>query len=379
MALSNSPPKPANNTSTATPANSRLHRVVDLTLAGTFPHLMLLSIIPALYVGGLVYLLPLAMVFILVPGLDFIFGENTRNNSADHIGPVATTLLTWSPVVFVTFFFGLLFVQISLLDTLTNANVALSLSAFLTAGTLVFSGGHELIHKKAKFQRIPGELVFIFFGYWHFAVAHVHNHHAHVATLEDKYAPSVNTSFWHYLGASYPKGVRFTYGWLKKNGLKHRVAGREVNTSFVMIIAATAFPLVLSVALAGPMGLFYYVFVCVFSLLFSEAVFYIEHYGLRRAPGSPVTTAHSWDSFHRFSNYLMFMVQRHADHHKEWSRDYYLLEHHTGSARLPCGYPLLVPLVLMPPLFFWVMNKRAEEHAEATGMPSPPTLSTRSQ
>ena len=51
-----------------------------------------------------------------------------------------------------------------------------------------------------------------------------------------------------------------------------------------------------------------------------ESINYIEHYGLRRkqlpdGTFEKVTVRHSWNAPHRISNYLLFKLQRHSDHH----------------------------------------------------------------
>ena len=64
----------------------------------------------------------------------------------------------------------------------------------------------------------------------------------------------------------------------------------------------------------------FFVASCVICIFFLETINYLEHYGLRRkklANGEyeKVTIRHSWNAPHRFSNYLLFKLQRHSDHH----------------------------------------------------------------
>jgi len=56
------------------------------------------------------------------------------------------------------------------------------------------------------------------------------------------------------------------------------------------------------------------------SIFYLEAINYIEHYGLSRkklenGEYEKVTIRHSWNAPHRFSNYILFKLQRHSDHH----------------------------------------------------------------
>jgi alkane 1-monooxygenase len=93
-----------------------------------------------------------------------------------------------------------------------------------------------------------------------------------------------------------------------------------------------------------------------------ESVAYIEHYGLLRdrlphERYGNMTPAHSWDSYHRFSNYLEFHLQRHADHHAAPTKSYCELQPMPLDApRLPAGYPVMIGLAMVPPLWRWIMD-----------------------
>lgn len=56
------------------------------------------------------------------------------------------------------------------------------------------------------------------------------------------------------------------------------------------------------------------------TIFYLEAINYIEHYGLRREKKEDgtyekITIKHSWNAPHRISNYLLFKLQKHSDHH----------------------------------------------------------------
>ena len=103
--------------------------------------------------------------------------------------------------------------------------------------------------------------------------------------------------------------------------------------------------------------------VIAFSLL--ELVNYVEHYGILRkviAPGKyeRVNPEHSWNASHKLSNYFLFQLQRHSDHHFYASKPYQVLNHHDQSPQLPAGYPTMIIVALLPPVWFSIMNKRLE-------------------
>jgi alkane 1-monooxygenase len=90
---------------------------------------------------------------------------------------------------------------------------------------------------------------------------------------------------------------------------------------------------------------------------------YIEHYGLlrqERAPGKYETCKphHSWNSNHIFSNWALFHLQRHSDHHAHPLRRYQSLRHFDNLPRLPSGYFGMFTVAYIPPLWRYVMDER---------------------
>jgi alkane 1-monooxygenase len=66
------------------------------------------------------------------------------------------------------------------------------------------------------------------------------------------------------------------------------------------------------------------------AIFYLEAINYIEHYGLQRERKSDgtyekVTIKHSWNAPHRISNYLLYKLQRHSDHHENSLKPYQTL------------------------------------------------------
>ena len=103
------------------------------------------------------------------------------------------------------------------------------------------------------------------------------------------------------------------------------------------------------------------------SVIILESINYIEHYGLSRkeiSPGvyEPVDITHSWNAPHRISNYLLFKLQRHSDHHENSLKPYQTLCSYEKSPQLPQGYAFCILLAFYPKLWFKVMNPLAESY-----------------
>ena len=97
-----------------------------------------------------------------------------------------------------------------------------------------------------------------------------------------------------------------------------------------------------------------------FTLL--ELVNYVEHYGISRKELSPgryerVNPRHSWNASHVLSNFFLFQLQRHSDHHVHAYKRYQVLDHYDESPQLPFGYPTMIIVALVPPLWFHMMNR----------------------
>jgi fatty acid desaturase len=58
------------------------------------------------------------------------------------------------------------------------------------------------------------------------------------------------------------------------------------------------------------------------------------------------------------SNWLLFNLQLHSDHHAHMNRPFEQLRTVANAPQLPAGYPTMVLLALLPPLWFAVMDPR---------------------
>jgi alkane 1-monooxygenase len=96
-----------------------------------------------------------------------------------------------------------------------------------------------------------------------------------------------------------------------------------------------------------------------------ETVNYIEHYGLRRTRSAQggygrVQHVHSWNSDRLMGRLLLFELTRHSDHHWKASKKYQVLASLEDAPQLPTGYPGMMLLSLVPPLYFALMDPRLE-------------------
>jgi alkane 1-monooxygenase len=121
--------------------------------------------------------------------------------------------------------------------------------------------------------------------------------------------------------------------------------------------------------LFGLKALICFVFGALIGILMLETVNYIKHYGLQRKKIGKryerTLPIHSWNSSHPFGRMIMLELSRHSDHHYIANRKYQLLRHFDDSPQMPTGYPGMMLLALIPPIWFRVMHKQIDKYQTA--------------
>lgn len=296
---------------------------------------------------------PLAVLFVGVPVVDALAGLNRTTPTADQIPSLEhnrwfrLVTWTWVPVQVWLIIWALTFAGTPALS-LPNF-VALVLAVGTVNGAIGITYAHELVHRASRFERLLGDVLLATVSYPHFAVEHVYGHHRHVATPADPATARLGETFFHFWPRTVLGGMH--HAWT----IRARTVIRYIATMAAVYAAVFWY--------WGGAGLGFFVLQGVLAFTLLEAINYVEHYGLRRrevAPGryERVGPAHSWDSSHRLSNWLLINLARHADHHLTASRRYQALASHEQAPQLPAGYATMVLLALVPPLWRRVMDPR---------------------
>jgi alkane 1-monooxygenase len=224
-----------------------------------------------------------------------------------------------------------------------------TLSVGLATGGAGITIAHELGHKRSPFDRLLSRVLLVTVSYGHFTVEHNRGHHVRVATPEDPASARYGEAFWAFLPRTLAGSL--AHAWQLD---RREVLGAWAATFAVAAALGAAF---------GPLAVAFFFGQGAMAIVLLEAVNYIEHYGLERrklADGRYERPAprHSWDAYHWLSNAFLVNLQRHADHHVNPMRPYAALQPQEDSPKLPTGYPGMVPLAFVPPLWFAVMNRR---------------------
>lgn len=210
-------------------------------------------------------------------------------------------------------------------DSYFIKNLCLLFSVIL-CGAEGINCSHELFHRPSYFERLMGNILLSFVCYGHFSVEHTRGHHLRVATPQDPATFRVDQSFYSFLPQTiiggYKSALSLEINRLKKYFPKSSSIGlimtlkNQVFRSFVIQSLISA----LILLFFGKFGLCLFLLQSISAVILLEQVNAIEHYGLlrkRRLDGTyePVGPRHSWDAPLTMSNYIMFKLQLHADHH----------------------------------------------------------------
>lgn len=315
--------------------------------------------------GGLLSWLTVVVVFMMIPIAELFIGQNTHNldeeAEAKAKNSLVYSMILWLfvPVPYLLcLYFGIRYTQGSFQTYEIIGNMV---SIALCNGGIGITIAHELVHRKSVVEQYMGKVILMSVFYMHFAIEHVRGHHAHVATHEDPATAHRGQSYYHFWWSSVVG--QWISAW--------KLEAKRLNKFGYPTIHFKNEMIQFSLMQAAYFGIWIWLFgwffafivlgsgIVAFSLL--EGVNYIEHYGLERKISKngryeKVDNHHSWNCDHVISRMLLFELTRHSDHHAVASRPYQTLRTLGESPQLPTGYPGMILLALVPPLWFRVMH-----------------------
>lgn len=245
------------------------------------------------------------------------------------------------------------------------------LSMGLLFGVFGINVAHELGHRVKALEQTLAKMLLLTAQYMHFFIEHNKGHHKRVATHEDPSTARLNESLFAFYFRTIP-GVYFSAWNIEAKELRKK--GQAVVSFHNQMIWFTVLQLALITAVWLYFGWFTavcYLTAAGFGVGLLEAVNYIEHYGLMRRQTGDGTyeramPQHSWNSDHIIGRLSLFELSRHSDHHYLASRKYQVLRHHDNAPQMPTGYPGMIILAHLPPLFFRVMKKQMQKYGVST-------------
>lgn len=231
-------------------------------------------------------------------------------------------------------------------------------------GSLNVVVGHELIHRRSAYNKFIGQWTMTKILYSHFLDEHLKGHHRTVATAEDPATARMGESLYSFMLRSISGSLTNVWNYedksiIKRHGLKAawwlRIALNKVTIYFVIyaILLGTIS------RIFGLASLKYHLCYTGVSIMFSEMVNYIEHYGLLRRKDNGIMESinymHSWNYL---SGAVLIRLQRHSDHHAHSFRPYQILRRFDEAPYMPFEYLHCYLFSLIPPLWAFIMDPR---------------------
>ncbi len=319
---------------------------------------------------GWITFLPILTFFVAVPFTELFFKTDKKNLNKEEAliekEKKIYTFILYATIPIQLLFVGWFFYVIQEANLTTTEITGRILALGVMCGVIGINVGHELGHRNNRFDEFLGELLLLTSLNTHFLPYHNAGHHLNVATPKDAATARKNEILYLFWIRSHI--TSYYQSWQSEN-LRLKSTGRNWFHYQNRMIIYTICNLLL-------LGLIYLAFnsfvllsfigAAIFGIILLETINYIEHYGLLRKQlkngrYERVKRIHSWNSDHVIGQVLLFNLSRHSDHHYNGSKHYQLLKTVPESPQMPTGYPGMMLLSLIPPLWFLVMNKKLQE------------------
>ena len=353
-----------------TPMSTILYCIPFILAVGTFASLL---------VGGLWTFFVLVIAFGLVPMIDQL-----GPGSTDDLSPAEAAVRLANPwfdrLLYATIPVHFAILGVGIHHIVVGAYPGASLvgavaSVGISCGIFGINIGHELGHRGDKRHHRAAQLLLFSTLYLHFFIEHNRGHHRRVATPDDPASARRGETIYAFWFRSVFGGARGAW-YLEAARLRHIGSSVWSFHNQMLVSLTIQGAAIVGVGLvAGPAAVGWWMVASLIGILLLETVNYMEHYGLTREKNENgvferVRPEHSWNSDRVAGRVVLYDLTRHSDHHAHVTRPYSMLRHSHDAPQLPMGYPAMILLSLVPPLFFSVMDPAVDNWRSNRRSPS---------
>lgn len=338
-------------------------RALKYVLVYTTP----LVVFYSLYTGGYYSFFAILFLFGAIPLVElFTRGSRQNLNNEEEQRVKKNPIYNYLLYSLVPIQYGLLWFFLSQLqqaDLSITEKVGLATAFGMACGVLGINAAHELGHRRSKFEQRMSKMLLASTQYMHFFIEHNRGHHRHVSTDQDPASARYGENVYQFWVRSILGGWVSAWELESKRLRQKNTRAWSIQNEMLQFQITQALMLLAVALLFNLSTMLYYLLAAVIGIVLLETVNYIEHYGLRRRQTAEnrherTLPIHSWNSNHPVGRLLLLELSRHSDHHYISSRPYPLLRHFDESPQMPTGYPGMMLLALVPPLWFRVMHRR---------------------
>ena len=311
-------------------------------------------------------------VFAIIPFFE-LFTTGSNKNLSDIEENIIKDdliydLLLYSlvPLQYITLAAFLIYINDATLPLIVK--VGMTTAFGMSCGVLGINAAHELGHRQTWYEQLMSKMLLLTTLYMHFFIEHNRGHHKNVSTDEDpassRYGEILYTFYFRSIWGSWVSAWHLETERLQRAKQNFWSYHNEMLRFQVIQLA-----LVIGIGLVFNWEVLGWFLIAAFiGVLLLETVNYIEHYGLRRKKNGDnyerTLPIHSWNSNHPLGRLLLLELSRHSDHHYIANRKYQVLRHFDESPQMPTGYPGMMLLAFIPPLWFKVMHKQINKYKD---------------
>lgn len=311
-------------------------------------------------------------IFMVIPFFELFTKGSTKNfNKIEEEIAKEDKLYDWilyGLVPMQYFILGYFLYQVSNENLSLYYKIGATIAFGISCGILGINAAHELGHRVTWYEKLMSKMLLLTTLYMHFFIEHNRGHHKNVCTDQDpassRYGEIVYTFFFRSIWGSWWSAWHLESSRLKQNKLpfwsfKNEMLMYQIIQVLLIVCIWLTF---------GSSTLLFFLLGALIGILLLETVNYIEHYGLRRKKNGEryerTLPIHSWNSNHPIGRLVLLELSRHSDHHYIASRKYQTLRHFEESPQMPTGYPGMMVLALLPPLWFLVMHRAIDNYKQ---------------
>lgn len=318
------------------------------------PYIFALGTLGGIAAGGAWTWLGVALIFGLNLGLDEWIGDREIRPSFLRRVLFHSSLSELSVLIsfpFLVFFLGFSLWRMAGMSGGLEISGAV-LSVGVTMGMIGINAAHELIHRRSDWQRAEGVLNLALVNFGWYRISHIEIHHRWVGTEKDCSTAGADENFWKF-------APRCLWGTLRGAwSLEFAKAGFGFGNRMLhylglsLLVGALVYFLGEAASGRGWFVVGVWLLVSVVAILVLKTADYIEHKGLSRGLVSegryePVRAGHSWDSYHLITNFSLFNLGYHSNHHLKAAVPFTGLGRVDGAKVMPHGYALMVVRALV--------------------------------
>ena len=332
-------------------------------------YLLPLTVFVSFHEEGLASFFPVFVFFVFVPLLELFLNPDHSNFDQETADLEKNSkLYDWILYLAVPVQVGMLIYFFNVISATPVYSIEYFGRIFamgLMCGVMGINIGHELGHRPERVNQLLGEILLLTSLNTHFLPYHNEGHHREVATPDDPATAKRGQWVFHFWltshFGSYVKAWRIE---AKRMRIKKK---HFLSLHNRMVVYSIANVLLLAgiYSIYGLQVLIGFILAAVVGILLLETVNYIEHYALLRNKNQKgryerVRHTHSWNSDHQIGRLMLFNLSRHSDHHYKASKKYQILESLEDSPQMPTGYPGMMVVALIPPVWFSMMNRHLD-------------------